>query len=378
MAIYFDHNATTPLNEEVFEAMRPYMTGLYGNPSSVHRYGRTMREALEQARIQVAQLVGAQPSEIIFTSGGTEANNLAVRGGLAECPVSRFAISAIEHASVMAPALLMQNKGWKVDKIPVNARGLVTHEALDTSLTAATQLVSVMAANNETGVVQNLPRVVETAKGLNGNIIVHSDACQIAGKLPISFSALQLDLMSLSSHKIYGPLGAGALVAKSHVDLAPLIVGGGQEKQKRSGTENLPAIIGFGVAAEIAAIEMEQRKQHVLQLQSQLIEQLNTLQGVIIFSHDVLRIPNTVLFSIPGIDGEMLLMQLDKKGFAVSSGAACHSESKQPSHVLLAMSVKQDIAQSAIRVSFGEQNTHDNIIQFIEALQQIKQQFNVR
>ncbi|VAW54166.1 Cysteine desulfurase [hydrothermal vent metagenome] len=378
MTVYLDHNATTPLNPQVLEAMMPYMTILYGNPSSVHRFGRLMRDALEQARTQVSNLVGAQPKEIIFTSGGTEANNLALRGGLGNRPTSRFAISAIEHASVMAPAKHMEKQGWSLDIIPVNEQGVVTNELLYANISDATQLVSIMAANNETGVLQNVSRLFEHIKTVNLDMLIHSDACQIAGKMPLDFAALKLDLMSLSSHKIYGPLGAGALVVKSHVDLIPLIDGGGQEQKKRSGTENILAIIGFGAAAEIAANEMNQRKQHVTKLQSQLIEQLSDMQDVVVFSHDVPRLPNTVLFSILGIDGEMLLMQLDRKGFAVSSGSACNSENKQPSHILLAMSVEPNIAQGAIRVSFGEQNSPDNVNQLIDALQEIKQQFNVR
>ncbi len=376
MSVYLDHNATTPLSSEVLEAMMPYMTGLYGNPSSVHRYGRLTRNALEQARTQVAALIGAQPGEVIFTSGGTEANNLAISGVLEICPPASFAISAIEHASLIEPAKKMQKHGWILDIVPVNKQGVVTDEMLQASISDKTQMLSVMAANNESGVLQNLSFLVNIAKSVKENMIVHSDVCQMVGKLPLNFSELKLDLISLSSHKIYGPQGAGALVVKSHIDLAPLIVGGGQEKQRRSGTENLLAIIGFGAAAELAASKMQQRKNHVFELQTLLIAQLNLLEGVEIFSQGVSLLPNTVFFSVLGIDGEMLLMQLDKKGFAVSSGSACHSKKTEPSHVLLAMSVKNNIAQGAVRVSFGEQNSHEDVMQFIQALQEIKQQFN--
>ena len=376
MPVYLDHNATTPLNAEVLEVMMPYMTGLYGNPSSVHRYGRLTRDALEQARMQVANLLGAQPKEVVFTSGGTEANNLAIRGVLANCKQSRFAVSSIEHASLMAPSELMEKRGWQLDRVPVNEQGQVTVEALKDVLTEKTRLLSVMAANNETGVLQDLGKLVEQAKSTNSDLLFHSDACQLAGKLPINFAELKLDLMSLSSHKLYGPLGAGALLVKSRVDLAPLIIGGGQEKRKRSGTENLLAIVGFGAAAELAAKQLQQRKTHVFELQTQLTEQLNSLQGVVIFSQQAPRLPNTVMFALQGIDGEALLMLLDRKGFAVSSGSACDSGSTEPSHVLLAMSVKPEIAKGAIRVSLGEQNTSDDVLQFIEALKDIKQQLN--
>ena len=376
MPVYLDHNATTPLDSEVVEAMMPYMTGLYGNPSSVHRFGRLTRDALEQARMQVANFAGAQPKEVIFTSGGTEANNLAIRGVLANRPISRFAVSAIEHASLMAPSTLMAEQGWQLDMIPVDSQGVISVRELQNKLSDTTQLVSVMAANNETGVLQDLSSLVETVKSSMKNVVFHSDACQIAGKLPLDFADLKLDLMSLSSHKLYGPLGAGALIAKSHVDLQSQVVGGGQEKKKRSGTENLLSIVGFGAAAELASKKIQSRKDFATELQVQLIDQLKELQGIVVFSQEVPRLPNTVMFSLEGIEGETLLMQLDRKGFAVSSGSACDSGSSEPSHVLLAMSVKPEIAKGAIRVSFGEQNTSDDVLQFIEALKNIKQQFN--
>jgi len=376
MPVYLDHNATTPLHEQVLDAMMPYMTGLYGNPSSVHRYGRLTRDALEQARMQVANLLGAQPQEVIFTSGGTEANNLAIRGVLANAPQTDFAISAIEHASVMAPAQLMAKQGWQLNTIPVSSQGVVKADELQAAITESTQLLSVMAANNETGVLQNIAKLVEAAKAVKSDVLFHSDACQMVGKMPINFAKTKLDLMSLSSHKLYGPLGAGALVVKSHVDLAPLIVGGGQEKQRRSGTENLLALVGFGAAAELAATEVTRRQTHLMGLQTQLVEQLKNMQGVTVFSQAVARLPNTLMFALNAIDGEMLLMQLDKKGFAVSSGSACDSARTDPSHVLLAMDVKPETAKGAIRVSFGEQNTSDDVLQLIKALNDIKQQFN--
>lgn len=376
MPVYLDHNATTPLNQQVVEAMMPYMGGIYGNPSSVHRYGRMARDALEQARSQVASLVGAQTNEVVFTSGGTEANNLAIKGALANMAPGRLAVSAIEHACLLEPAAQLVTQGWQLDMIPVNALGEVNVDNLFRFIHADTALMSVMAANNETGVLQDITALVAQARSLNGEILCHSDACQMAGKLPISFSGLQLDLMSLSSHKLYGPQGAGALIVSRHVDLAAQISGGGQEKNRRSGTENLAAIVGFGAAAEIAVNSMQQRKQHTEALQQQLIEELQQMQGVEIFSLGAPRLPNTVQFSVPGIDGETLLMQLDRKGFAVSSGSACDSAKTDPSHVLMAMSVDRQIARGAIRVSFGEQNTGEQVSQFIEALVSIRQQFN--
>lgn len=378
MPVYLDNNATTPLNSDVLEAMMPYMVGLYGNPSSVHRYGRLARDALEQARIQVANLVGAQPKEVIFTSGGTEANNLAIRGSLAANAVkSQFAISAIEHASLSAPAKLMVEQGWQLNSIPVSSQGVVSEAALQANLLDNTPLVSIMAANNETGVLQDLSTLVESAKAISRSLLFHTDACQMAAKMPLNFADLKLDLMSLSSHKLYGPLGAGALIVASHVDLVPQIIGGGQERQKRSGTQNLPAIVGFGAAAELAMNNLQQRQSTMLALQTQLQIHLSAMQGASVFSQDAARLPNTLMFAINGIEGEALLMQLDRKGFAVSSGSACDSAKADPSHVLLAMGIEPLTARGAIRVSFGEQNTSEDVQQFIVALTAIKQQLKL-
>ncbi len=354
----------------------PYMSGIYGNPSSIHRFGRLTRDAIEQARIQVAQLVGAEAKQIIFTSGGTEANNLAIKGVLDKQPVSSFAVSAVEHKSMLEPARSLQKSGWRMDVIGVNSRCEVEVDALEQCMNKDTKFVSVMAANNETGVVQDIQLLCQVAKAPDAERVFHTDACQLAGKLPLSFSDCGVDLMSLSSHKLYGPQGAGALVVKQNIDLSAQLHGGGQERQKRSGTENIAALVGFGAAAELAAEKMQQRKLAAEMLQKALIEQLAGLSGIEIFSVAAPRIPNTVQFSVSGIDGETLLMLLDKKGFAVSSGSACDSAQAQPGHVLLAMGVPAEIARGAIRVSFGEQNTSDNVPHFIEALNDIRQQFN--
>ena len=377
MPVYLDHNATTPLHEDVAEAMLPYMGGMYGNPSSVHRYGRLSRDALEQARTQVARLVGAEPNEIVFTSGGTEANNLAIKGVLSNQPAAHFAISAIEHASIIEPAQSMAQQHWELDIIPVNTQGQIEAGMLQACLQSNTRLVSVMSANNETGALQDIKSLLAVSRANNAQTLFHSDACQLVGKQAVNFSELGLDLMSLSSHKIYGPQGAGALVVKRSVDLLPQLTGGGQEKQLRSGTENLLAVVGFGRAAELAEEKLVKRQLAAQNLQLQLIEQLQAIRGIQIFSQSVERISNTVQFSLQGIDGEALLMALDRKGFAVSSGSACDSSKTRPSHVLMAMSVNEQTARGAIRVSFGEQNTEDDVSRFIEALMNIRQQYNL-
>lgn len=376
MPVYFDHNATTPLAPEVMEAMLPYMSSIYGNPSSVHRYGRLARNALEQARQQVADLLGAQANQVVFTSGGTEANNLALKGSLQAQQPARLALSAIEHAAMLGPAAQLEQAGWQLDLVPVDTQGVVTEAALREVLSPQTRLVSVMAANNETGVLQNLPTLVSVARSLKEDLLFHSDACQVAGKLPLNFTELGLDLLTLSAHKLYGPQGAGALIVSRHIDLQPQISGGGQESGRRSGTENLAAIVGFGQAAELAAQRQQQREQQALALRQQLQQALLEQPGITVFSVDAERLPNTLQFSMAGIDGETLLMQLDKKGFAVSSGSACQSGKTEPSHVLLAMQVDPSVARGSIRVSFGEQNTQAQVTQFVEALAQIRQQFN--
>jgi len=269
MPVYLDHNATTPISAEVVDAMMPYMTGIYGNPSSMHRYGRVARDALEQARAQVAKLVGAQSNQIIFTSGGTEANNLALKGVLDNMPVSAFAVSAIEHNSMLEPARTLQKLGWRMQMIETNSTCEITVESLERSLSKDIKFVSIMAANNETGVLQDIQQLCEVTKAADDARVFHSDACQMAGKLPVDFSSLGIDLMSLSSHKLYGPQGAGALVVKRNINLSPQL--------KRSGTENIVALVGFGAAAELAEQKMVQRQRAAEVLRDALIEQLKPL-----------------------------------------------------------------------------------------------------
>lgn len=370
MALYLDNNATTALSPAVLEAMMPYMQSIYGNPSSVHRYGRLTRDALEQARAQVASLVGAQPGQVIFTSGGTEANNLAIKGALASQPLGHFAVSKIEHASILEPAIAMQKVGWQLDLIDVNADCQVTETLFNQAMRENTKLVSVMMANNETGVVQDIGGLCQITKQAN-DVLFHTDASQAAGKIPVDFSALGVNLMSMSSHKIYGPQGVGALIADRAVELTPLLQGGGQERGLRNGTENIAAIVGFGLAAELAAKALDQRQNQLTALRDELIAALSEIDVITLFATDVDRLPNTVQFSVAGFDGEALVMQLDRKGIAVSSGSACHSGQTEPSHVLMAMGVSEDVARNAIRVSFGKDNKAEDVNEFMEALKNI-------
>ncbi len=366
MSVYLDHNATTPLDPRVLEAMLPYLSTEFGNPSSAHRFGRAARSALDTAREQVAALVNAQPSQVIFTSGGTEANNIALLGCCAALPVGRIAISAIEHDSVRAPARVLASRGWVIDTIAVDAAGRVSANTLATSLHPDTRLMSVMLANNESGVVQDLPALAAVARA--AGVIMHSDVVQAAGKIALDYQASGAQLMSLSGHKIYGPKGVGALIVDKSLDMQALVYGGGQEKALRPGTENVAGIVGFGAAAQIALDELHSGSAKQAKLRSHLETQLRGIAGLVIFAADAARLPNTTQISVPGIDGETLLLQLDRAGFAVSSGSACAAGSHAPSHVMVAMGVAPDLARGALRISLGRSTTSEQLDDFCQAL----------
>jgi len=343
--------------------MLPFLKSFYGNPSSLYRHGRIVRSAIDAAREQVATLIDAQASQIIFTSGGTESNNLAMA---TLPPEGRLAISAIEHSSITEPALRLKRLGAKLNIIPVDANGLITETAIDKILKEKPDLVSIMLANNETGVIQDL---APFAKKLRANgITVHTDAVQALGKIPVSFNQLGIHLMSLSSHKIYGPKGCGALVFEKGIEIKPVFLGGGQEQELRAGTENVAAIVGFGKAAELAKVELAKRNEQLLALRELMEGGLSTIPGLTIFAQQAVRLPNTVQFGIPEIDGEMLLMKLDQKSIAVSSGSACASSGSSPSQVLIAMGVEAGLAKSAIRISLGLANTEAEVFEFINLL----------
>lgn len=360
MPAYLDHNATTPVDPRVVQAMLPYLTGPYGNPSSLHRYGRAARDGVERARQQVASLVGAQPQQLIWTSGGTESNNLALKGLCWGRPRGRVLYGATEHPAVMEASESLRVEGWDVATIAVGGEGTLDWPAFVTQCASGPlRLASLMYANNETGVLHDTARAAEYIHNAGGWL--HVDATQAAGKLPLSLADTGADLLTLSSHKLYGPKGVGALVVKSEVDLMPLLHGGSQERGLRGGTENLPAIVGFGAAAELAMLELDERMTHCRELHAQLEVGLRAIPGVCILGACAERLGNTTLFALAGWDGEALLMHLDRKGFAVSSGSACASGSGEPSHVLLAMGVDTVIAKGAVRVSFGKSNTLDEV-----------------
>ncbi|TAK65065.1 cysteine desulfurase family protein [Methylobacter sp.] len=361
--IYFDHNATTPIDDRVLDAMLPFLKTFYGNPSSLYRLGRVASSAIDAAREQLAALLGVQLGQIVFTGGGTEANNQALA---ILAPKAGLAISAIEHPSVIEPARNLKNLGHELTLLDVDANGQVTQDAIDEVIRLRPDLVSIMLANNETGVVQNISHYADQLRAQD--IKVHTDAVQALGKIPVDFNSLGVHLMSLSSHKIYGPKGCGALVFDKSVTVKPILLGGGQEQGLRAGTENVAAIIGFGMAAELAKAELAERHAHLLKLRKLLEHGLSTIPGLIIFAEQAERLPNTVQIGIQGLDGEMLLMQLDQKSIAISSGSACASGMREPSPVLVAMGIDPALAKSAIRISLGKANTEAEIIEFIKQL----------
>ena len=365
MAVYLDHNANTPIHEDVLQAMLQVMRSMVGNPSSLHRYGRLQKDIMETARVQVAQLVDAHPDQVVFTSGGTEASNLLVQGVAASADISRIAISMVEHLAMLEPAAALGDT-CAVDYIAVDKDGKVTSELLEQAIKADTGLVSVMSANNETGVIQDIPALAEIAA--SNNIWFHTDASQAAGKIDVSFKDWGVHAMTVSSHKLYGPAGAGALILDKRLPIQAVMYGGAQEHRLRAGTENVSAIAGFGVAAELAKKELHARSEHVRKLRNALEHGLARLPSVTVFAQHAERLPNTVQFGVQGFDGETLLMQLDRKGIAVSSGSACTSGKTEPSHVLKAMGVPDELALSSIRVSFGKDNTIADVDKLLHAL----------
>ncbi|HUL13378.1 MAG TPA: cysteine desulfurase family protein [Methylococcaceae bacterium] len=363
---YLDHNATTPPDERVLEAMLPYQGRFFGNPSSLYRLGRISRGAIDAAREQVAALVGAQPSEVIFTASGTEANNLALKGLAYRLPAGVIAAGATEHPSVLAPLEFLTKLGWEVRTIAVDGDGQIDNAGLNTLLAGAVRFATVMLANNETGVIQDVSRLALWLR--ERGAFLHCDAVQAAGKMPLEFKTCGAHLLSISAHKIYGPKGAGALIADKSVPLEPLLHGGGQERDLRGGTENVAAIVGFGKAAELAHAEMDARHSQLLKLRQRLEAGLENLPRVTIFAKGAARLSNTLQFGIAGIDGETLVMALDRQGFAVSSGSACASGAGEPSPVLLAMGVSPTSAKSAIRVSLGKDNKDSDVDRFLASL----------
>ena len=365
--VYFDHNATTQIDARVLDAMLPWMSAQSGNPSSRHQFGRAAREAVAQAREQVARACGAQASQVVFTASGTEANNLAIKGLANYVPQGQILSSAVEHPCVTRSAMAMRAQGHVAHSIPVGSDGKVDRAEMKAQLNQPTSLVSVMLANNETGVLQDVAELADMARA-HGSLM-HTDAVQALGKIQLNFNDLNVHAMTVSSHKLHGPQGAAALILDKRVDIQPLLHGGGQERGLRSGTENVAAIVGFGLACELASQQLADYQDHTLRLRTQLETGLVAMNATI-FGAQSKRLSNTSFFAVDGIEGETLVVALDRKGYAVASGSACSSDSTEPSAVLLAMGVQEELARGAVRLSLGTQNSAQQVADFLQQLQQ--------
>lgn len=370
--IYFDHAATTPTDGAVAESMLGYMTELYGNPSSVHAFGREARKAVAEARARVAALIGAQPEEIYFTSGGSESDNFALKGiaFANRAKGNHIVTTQVEHHAVLHTCQWLEKNGFRVTYLPVDADGRICLAALEAAIEPETILVSVMFANNEVGTVQPIAEAARIAKARG--VYFHTDAVQAVGALPIDVATLGVDLLSLSGHKFYGPKGVGALYIRRGVRIEPVLLGGAQERKMRAGTENVPAMAGLGLAAEMARKELAARAAHTQALRDALIAGIEArIPDVKLNGHRTERLPGNVNFSFLYIEGESLLLSLDMKGIAASSGSACTSGSLDPSHVLLALGLTHEVAHGSLRLTLGRQNTREEVDYALDALEEI-------
>ena len=364
--VYFDHAATTPVDSRVLDEMLPYFSGEYGNPSELHRLGRGARLAVERARSRVAAVLGASDNEIVFTSGGTEADNLALVGYLQRLAPGHLVVSAIEHPAVLEAARALNRAGWDVDFVPVDEYGTIDVETFERAFRPDTKLASVLHANNVVGTVQPIAELARIAH--EKGAAFHTDAVQSVGALAIDVADLGVDMLSVSGHKIFGPKGVGALYLKRGIRVTPISHGGGQERRVRSGTENVPGIVGLGAAIELAAAGIPETSPRLEALRDRLVA--GVLAGVPesrYLGHPVRRLPGNAAFTVRFVEGESMLLRLDAAGFMVSSGSACASGSLEPSSVIMALGVGAEEAHGSIRVSLGRENTKAEVDAFVEA-----------
>lgn len=367
--IYFDHNATTPVSDEVFDAMVPFLKEQWGNPSSIHWAGRGAKKAVEDAREQVCKLLNCSPLELVFTSSGTEADNHAIKGlAYAKKDKGNHIITTkVEHPAVLNTCKYLSKEGFEATYLDVDGDGLIDLEALKKAITPKTILITMMFANNETGVLFPVKEIGDIAK--ERGVTFHTDAVQAAGKIPIDLQKLNIDLLAISGHKLYGPKGIGALFMRRGVRLIPLIHGGHHERNRRGGTENVAGIIGLGKAAEIALRDMDKEITHLKMLRERLEKGITAkVPHVKINGHIEKRLPNTANISFEFVEGESLLLNLDMKGIAASSGSACTSGSLEPSHVLTSMGLSHELSHGSVRFSLGKSNTVEDIDFLIEVM----------
>jgi cysteine desulfurase len=376
--IYMDHSATAPMAPQVLEAMLPYFSEKFGNASSLHSFGREAKEALEECREKVAGLLGADPEEVIFTSGGTESDNLALKGiayrsrekGLG----NHIITTAIEHPAILETCRKLENQGFSITYLPVTREGLIDLEVLESAIREETILISVMHANNEIGTIQPLEDIGKIAK--EKEIYFHTDAVQTAGKIPIDVQKMELDLLSISAHKLYGPKGIGALYVRKGTRLDSIIQGGGHERNLRSGTENIPGIVGLAKAAELAQQDMMIESERLLRLRDRLAGLvLDQVKDAWINGTMTQRLPSNLNFGFRYVEGESLLMFLDSKGIAVSTGSACSSHKLEPSHVLMALGLPAEECHGSLRITMGRSNTEEDIDYVGSAIVEAVQRF---
>jgi cysteine desulfurase len=373
-AIYLDYAATTPLDPRVLEAMMPYLTEKFGNPNSIHAFGREARKAVDEAREKIAALLNCRPSELVFTSGGTESDNLALRGVAAAYRQkgNHIVTTAIEHHAVLHTCRALQDEGFEVTYLPVDEHGLVAPEQVAEAITDRTILVSIMHANNEIGTMEPLADIVRAVKEKRPDVLVHTDAVQTVGHIPVDVEALGVDLLSFTAHKFYGPKGVGGLFVRRGVKLVPQLTGGGQERNRRSGTENVAGIVGMAKALEIAVAEMPTEIPRLQTLRDELINGvLSQIPDSRLNGHPTQRLPHNANFSFLGVEGEALLLQLDLHGIAASSGSACTSGSLEPSHVLLALGLSREWALGSLRLTLGRFTTRQHLERVLAVLPSI-------
>jgi cysteine desulfurase len=368
--IYLDNAASTKIHEDVLEEMLPYLQEQYGNPSSIHRYGRNASKAVKKARKQIANLINADPSEILFTSGGTESNNMALFGTTKKKPGSNIITSSIEHDAILEPCKLLAKEGFDIIYLPVNNYGLADPLILKNSITKNTSLVSIMFGNNEVGTIQPISDFAKICK--ENNIIFHTDAVQAVGKISINVKKLGIDLLSISSHKINGPKGIGALFIRNGISIDPIILGGGQENGLRSGTENVANIVGFGKACELANINLSKNSTNMKELRNYLSTKIiHEIPKVTLNGHPEDRLPNNVHLTFLGVNGEDLLIKLDEFGIAASTGSACSVQIQKASHVLQAMGFSHEQITGSLRLTIGISNNLEEMNKTVEILKNV-------
>lgn len=371
--IYLDNAASTPVHEKVIEEMLPYFREQFGNPSSIHRHGRLANTAIQNARKRVAALINADSNEILLTSGGTESNNTAIYGIALQNKGKHIITSSIEHDAILEPCRRLEKEGYRVTFLPVDKHGIVNPEDLRKEISDDTCLITIMYANNEVGTIQPIREIARIAR--EKNIFLHTDAIQAVGKTPIDVKELGIDLLSISSHKINGPKGVGALYIRNGVKISPLILGGGQERGLRSGTENVASIVGFGMACKLAMDNINQNMEHFKKLTSRLVSRiLSEISSTTVNGHPDMKIPNNAHFTFLGVSGEDLIIKLDENKITASTGSACSVKIQKASHVLKAMGFSHEQVTGSLRLTVGITNTEQEVDETVNTLKKVVQE----